>query len=90
MKIVLYIAYAILSALLNGYVLNVLWGWFIVSTFGAVPINIPQALGVFIVVRLMTFDFTAKQETLDAELMVKGLLWPLICLFFGYVYTLFM
>lgn len=37
-----------------GYVLHILWGWFMVPAFGAPPLSIPMALGVSVTVGLLT------------------------------------
>lgn len=53
-----YIAIRTLAVMWDGYVLTVLWGWFIVPTFGAPPLKIPAAIGLSIIVA-----FTAHQYT---------------------------
>ena len=39
----------ILSVLFSGFVLQVLWSWFVAKTFGLPELNIPQALGLVII-----------------------------------------
>lgn len=43
-----------LSAWLRGYVLCVLWGWFIVDTFGLPALTIPQAIGLVLIIIFLT------------------------------------
>lgn len=53
MKALGIIAAAVLTTLLNGWVLCRLWLWFIAATFHVSPLSIPQAIGVAIVLGAM-------------------------------------
>lgn len=46
----------------NGFVLKVLWGWFMVPTFGLPTLNIPQALGIAIVAQTFMPTQTADRS----------------------------
>jgi cadmium resistance protein CadD (predicted permease) len=52
----------VLSSLVGGYTLSVLWEWFIVTTFGLTPLNIWQAIGVSSVVSFLTHE-ASSQDT---------------------------
>lgn len=41
-----------LSALIRGFVISVMWGWFIVPVFGLPELSIVQAIGVAMVISL--------------------------------------
>lgn len=43
------------SAALGGWVISVLWGWFVVPTFHVAAITVPQAIGVDLIVTYMTW-----------------------------------
>lgn len=43
----------VISWLWVGYVVTILWGWFIVTTFGLPAISIPQAMGMMLVAKLI-------------------------------------
>ena len=43
---------------LCGFVIVMLWSWFITPTFGLVKLNMPQALGLDLVVTFFTFRFS--------------------------------
>lgn len=43
-------------AAFNGFVLQVLWGWFVVATFSAPPLSIVQSIGVMIVIGFLTMN----------------------------------
>lgn len=45
---------AVFSISLNGWVMRVFWGWFIVPVFGVDPITIPQAIGLSVIVGYLT------------------------------------
>ena len=42
---------------LNGWVLNVLWQWFIVETFGLPAISLGQAIGLGMIVNFLTYQY---------------------------------
>lgn len=50
-----------LSAMWKGYVISVLWGWFVVPAFGLPPLSVPLAIGVALIVTLMTHQNPARQ-----------------------------
>lgn len=37
-----------------GYILQVLWGWFIVPAFGLAALTLPQAIGIDVIVTMLT------------------------------------
>ncbi len=78
----------ILASVFSGYVFSILWGWFIVTTFGLPVLTIPAALGTILVVRYMTLkvDKSDKEKALDFMEWAK----PLACLAIGFVIKLFM
>lgn len=80
-----------LSAMLRGYVLSVLWGWFIVPTFGLPGISIPIAIGIGIILSFTTHQISAareKQSTGDHVFNIVA--HPLLVLLIGWIVTLFM
>lgn len=44
----------ILAPILRGYALSKLWLWFIVSSFGVVPLGIAQSVGIALVAAFLT------------------------------------
>jgi hypothetical protein len=52
----------LLSAFTHGWALTTLWRWFIVPTFGAFPLTYLQAVGLIMVVRLMTYRASDSKE----------------------------
>lgn len=86
----------ILSSILNGWVLSVLWGWFIVPTFGAPSISIVQAIGIALVVSFLTRktdtkdDDTRSTKEKFAVASIAVFIAPAFALFFGWIVHFFM
>lgn len=80
----------------NGYVLSVLWGWFVVTTFEARPLTIPAAIGIAAVVGYLTHqisDYIDKDKSTTqryTETILLGLMRPAFALVFGWLVYQFM
>lgn len=88
------LAIVIVGSVFSGWVLSVMWEWFIVPTFDAPSLSIPVAIGLAMIVTFMTYQ---PQPTNDKELdeqvisaLVTSIGKPLIYLGMGYVVTLFL
>ena len=100
MKIIGYITTvlvtAVLSTLWNGYVLSVLWRWFVVPPFGAPALSIGYAIGIALVVGHLTQPHeppkTDEKEwkELFAKSVASAAVKPAIALFVGWIVTLFL
>ena len=83
------------SQILNGFAFSVLWGWFVVPTFGCVALTIPAAIGI-----AMTFSYLAHGLKADdgkkpfseklIEAIIAGTLKPAFALLVGFVVKSFM
>jgi len=85
------------SILWTGYVLAVLWGWFVVPTFGLPALSIPAAFGIALIA-----SFTCKADTYDLAkedkpageqfvgMLAYSLLKPAAALVFGWAVNLWM
>ena len=49
-----------LGAIWNGYALTVLWGWFVVPTFGAPMLALAPAIGLAMVASYLTHQYMPK------------------------------
>ncbi|TSC73972.1 MAG: hypothetical protein G01um101444_416 [Parcubacteria group bacterium Gr01-1014_44] len=85
------------SSIFNGYALSVLWGWFVVPTFGAPALGIVPAIGIATVVAYLThqIDTNKKEEKRSfgetiAYSTAITFLKPSFALLFGWVVHLFM
>lgn len=92
--IVAIIAAMFLSAIWSGYVLTVLWGWFIVPLFGLPALSLVYAIGLSLVVGYLTHQLTPTSgKEVNEYLMTAGwyaFIKPLVFLGVGFVVTLFM
>ena len=80
----------LLAYLLNGWVLHILWGWFIVPTFPAAPsINIPEAMGIALIVGFLTSRYQDTSEH-GTEVFFYTFTLPFVALAIGWVIYLFM
>lgn len=76
----------VLSALWRGYVLSLLWAWFVVPTFGAAPLSIPAALGLSLLVAALTAQHMRMSTPKDFGYSLSvALLAPPATLLFGWV-----
>ncbi|MDB4984349.1 MAG: hypothetical protein JWM20_528 [Patescibacteria group bacterium] len=79
----------------NGLVLVKLWSWFVVPIFKLPVLNIPQALGLGLLISMLTKpDLSSlKKEEEKKEWYVglaKVIIAPLVTLLIGYIYLQFM
>ena len=72
-----------LMAVLRGWVLSILWGWFMVPVFGLPVLNIPFAIGLALVVRLLTSSSSSKDD--DKYAWTKPFLSPFAALLVGWI-----
>lgn len=91
--VILNLFYSIGCTILSGYVLSILWAWFIVSTFGLPLLTIPVAIGIMLVVSYLTkqADFNnSDREDYQKRVNVLQIVKPLGALAVGYVIKSFM
>jgi hypothetical protein len=91
------IAVLLVSAIVNGYALSVLWGWFIVPTFELPQLSVAAAIGLALTVSYVTNHARIGEKTpktpyaeLLVELALLTFLKPMLVLSLGYICTLFM
>ena len=89
-------ALLVISSVWRGYVLTLLWGWFIVATFGLPALTLAAAIGMSLVVSFLTYqgDAAKASEGGVSERFIKAaaqsLLFPAAVLGFGAVVHQFM
>lgn len=86
-----------IGAVWSGFVLSVLWGWFVVPTFGAPILNIPAAIGIAGIVSYLTRSSHKEKTKDDGDPLGRAiiaigemLLLPAFSLSFGWLVHLFM
>ena len=87
----------VVSSIANGFVLSVLWGWFVVPLFEVPSLTITQAIGFSMVVSFLTYQYNdsdKKEEKSLAErivyLILLAIMRPVIVLAISYIVHLFM
>ena len=83
------------NAMLNGWVLSMLWGWFMVPTLGLPVLSLAPAIGIALVISYLThqtIDCESKKKELEEKVAYAALviLRPFFVLFFGWVVHLCM
>lgn len=77
--LLLTIASVSVGAMVAGYVLHVLWGWFVAPLFGVPVITIAQALGLMLVVRsFVGLKYTPQTDKPYSTLLAEATLRPLV------------
>lgn len=67
----------ILSSIWRGYVLSILWGWFVIPIFHTVQISIALAIGLSLLVGMFTYQSSSDEKKKDqkpGEAMLEALL----------------
>ncbi len=103
MFIFYWIVGSIMGSLLNGMVLKLLWGWFVVSAIGFPVISLVQAIGIGVVISFLTakkaeYKSRSTDEYIrilkDRDVMIhnaaRSVVFPTLALFVGWVVHLFM
>jgi hypothetical protein len=73
----------------SGYVLSVLWRWFVVPWFGLAPLSVVQAIGLALVIGFLTHQHIKNDyEDSTTELIYQiamAIFRPAFALFFGWI-----
>ena len=86
----------VVGSIVGGWVLSILWYWFISRPFGLIPLSIPHAIGISMVVGMMTAKInqssaTQNKNTSDViALLLSTVTTPLLYLFIGWIVHLFL
>lgn len=89
------VGWVVLGAILRGWVLSIMWNWFVVSTFGLPALSIAAAIGVSLVVGLMTYQYIyTEDDRSDSSKIAAGLGvnigGPLVVLLMGWIVKQFL
>lgn len=93
--ILLFIAVTAIGAIYEGFILQTMWAWFIVPTFGLPALSIPVAIGICLIMAFLTHQIPPKSEPgreMQDSLsrMFNGFLLSTAIFFVGWVVTFFM
>ena len=85
------------GAIWKGFVLSVLWRWFMVPIFGLPELSLVVAIGVGLVISFLTYQHIeiepAEEESFGyrfGKALFAAIFYPAIALFFGWIVHLFM
>lgn len=84
------LAAMIISAMYRGWALMLLWRWFVVSTFGLPELRVPAALGIAVLVMMLTLHHVEKSERSFGGSVLHGFIVTTVGLAAGWVYSLFL
>lgn len=84
----------ILSSLWYGYVLSVMWGWFVAKALHLPSISVPLAIGLSSVVSMFrSYSDTKHKDSAPQEVFTRAAAYsffaPIFVLLFGYIIHLF-
>lgn len=84
------IGFTIVGAVLNGWALSVLWGWFIVPVLKVPQLTILQAIGVAMVVSFLTKNYSTSDKSkgtadLIGDLIAATLINPVLTIGLGWI-----
>jgi hypothetical protein len=85
-----------IAYIVNGLVLSVLWGWFIVPLFNAPPLSITYAVGISLIAGMLTHQSQHKSDDKSStgEALINAfstsLITPLLILLVGWIVQMFL
>lgn len=85
------VGFIALAAVLRGLVLSIMWGWFVVPTFGLAPLSIPIAMGLGLILAFTTHQprYDAEKRGNWADVVGRIIMQPLGTLAIGWLISLF-
>lgn len=90
-KVTLAVIVMVISTMFRGFVLSVLWGWFMVPIFNLPVLAIAPAIGLSVIVTFLTASLPdEKLERSFSYLIGYSLSFSAFSLLIGYIVTLFM
>lgn len=79
-----------LTAIINGWALSILWGWFFVPVLHLPSISIPQAIGISLVVSFLTHQYRKTEQKDNYEEIMYAFVKPVTALVIGYIVKSFL
>ena len=91
LKLLGYVALLAAASTWRGYVLSILWGWFIVTAFGLPPLTIPLAIGVSLIAGFLTVRVSKQDEKVELFERISAIVMlPAVTLLVGWIVTKFL
>ncbi len=80
-----------ITAVVRGFVVAKIWLWFVAQQFGLPALNIPQAMGVSLLVGLMTYHYAKTDEqSFPGSRLITSVVISLFSLGFAAIFALFL
>jgi len=83
-----FIALVVLSSIWSGFVLSIVWEWFMVPAFHLPQLSVALAIGISLTIRMVVAQYYEDSKDADKEVtkaISSAIVYPLIVLIFGYV-----
>jgi hypothetical protein len=79
------------STIWKGYVLSIIWRWFVSDVFGVQELGVVSAMGLSLVVSMFTpLRYSEEDDTVMVKCIIAMILGPLFALGLGWVLKAFM
>jgi len=89
-----FIAVVVIATILNGWVLTILWGWFIMPVFNFPALSLVPGIGLALIVSYLTYQdiICELEDSVDGAIvkLFQVVIRSLFVLLFGWVLHLFM
>lgn len=92
-----FIGWLFIAPIWKGFVLSVLWGWFIVPFFGLPELSITYAIGISLIFGMVSGSYKPTKTKTEKEALedlgktvTYSFLMPAFALLVGWIVTLFM
>jgi hypothetical protein len=82
--------YFVVGIILRGWVLSILWAWFIATQFGIQEIQIVHAIGLSLIITYLTKTPSTSVNFRDVDMYIGIIILPFIVLGMGWIVKLFM
>ena len=93
-KIIFGLLLLIVTTVLSGFVFTILWGWFIVPTFGMQDLRVIEGIGIMFIIGFVKAKIEKDDDGDIFEKMltsvVFSIFWCLMALGIGYIISQFM
>ena len=90
MTTIFLLAFAFVAAFFEGLVLSIMWRWFVVPVFHAPELSITYAIGLALLVNMLTFRVRKSENAPEtSEIVASGLVTPWVFLGCGWIVKLF-
>lgn len=81
---------SVVAALFTGWVLKVMWGWYMVPALGLPTLSLVPAIGIVLIAQLLTIQYIPRTEEELNMLIVFEFSVPTVTIVAGCILHLFM